>query len=156
MFNNTDNTNEIFKYRFRLCEGDEDFLLISEKDQKAYLPYKYLTVKNIYESNQDKYSNIGQVVENDYIVSLDNFRNSAFSRFRETFKLNRYTEKKSLIESFDFALELMFRYDLNPIIVAACRSLDELDSYLNCLENNRLEDFNCFKIHFEFIPKTIK
>lgn len=156
MFNNTDNTNEIFKYRFRQCEGDEDFLLISEKDQKAYLPYKYLTVKSIYENNLDKYSNIGQVIDNNYIVSLDIFKNSALSRFRETFKLNRYIEKKSLLDSFDFALELMFRYDLNPIIIAACRSLDELDSYLNYLESNQLEDFNCFKIHFEFMPKTIK
>ena len=39
MSKNIDNSNEIFKHRFKNGEGDERILLISEKDQKAYLPY---------------------------------------------------------------------------------------------------------------------
>ena len=49
MDKNIDNTNDIFKHRFRNGEGDERILLISEKDQKAYLPYYYTDVKKIYE-----------------------------------------------------------------------------------------------------------
>ena len=47
----------------------------------------------------------------------------------------------------------MFKYNLNPIIIAACRNLEELDIYLDCLDENELFDFNCFKIRFEVAPK---
>ena len=50
----------------------------------------------------------------------------------------------------------MFKYKLNPIVIAACRNLDELDIYLDCLENNELYDFKCFEIKFEVMPKIIK
>ena len=64
----------------------------------------------------------------------------------------RVKENKSIFEAFDLALELMFKYELNPIIITACRNLDELDLYLDCLRKNELEDFNCFQIHFEMMP----
>lgn len=47
----------------------------------------------------------------------------------------------------------MFKYNLNPIIISACRTLEELDIYLDCLENNNLEDFDCFEIKFEVSPQ---
>lgn len=147
-----DNSNEIFKHRFRNGEDDERILLISEKDQKAYLPYYYKDIAKIYEKNPEKYHNLQQVIEDKYIISLENFKNSSFARFRETYNLMRSKEKKSIFESFDFSLELMFKYDLNPIIISACRNLDELDIYLNCLDKNNLDDFNCFKIKFEIMP----
>ena len=50
----------------------------------------------------------------------------------------------------------MFKYELNPIIIAACRNLNELDIYLDCLEENELYDFKCFKIKFEVMPKIVK
>lgn len=152
MNDNIDNTNEIFKYRFKNCEGDERILLISEKDQKAYLPYYYSDIREIYDKNPQKYHNLQQVIEDKYILPLENFKNSSFARFRETFNLMRYKENKSIFESFDFSLELMFKYELNPIIISACRNLDELDIYLDCLEKNDLENFNYFKIHFEITP----
>ena len=46
----------------------------------------------------------------------------------------------------------MFRRDLNPTIIAAVRSQKELEDYIECLDNNRLEDFNHFKITFEVNP----
>ena len=49
----------------------------------------------------------------------------------------------------------MFHYDLNPIVIAACRNLDELDIYLDCLQENELSDFDCFEIKFELAPKVI-
>lgn len=152
MSKNIDNSNEIFKHRFKNGEGDERILLISEKDQKAYLPYYYTDLNEICKENPDKYHNIQQVIEDKYIIPLERFKNSSFARFRETYNLMRYKEKKSIFEAFDFSLELMFKYELNPIIISACRNLDELDTYLNCLEKNDLDNFNCFKIHFEIMP----
>ena len=62
-------------------------------------------------------------------------------------------EKLSIFKALDLAFELMFKYNLNPIIIAACRNLKELDIYLDCLEENELFDFRCFKIKFEVTPK---
>ena len=50
----------------------------------------------------------------------------------------------------------MFKYDLNPILIAACRNLDELDIYLDCLYSKELFDFNCFEIKFEVAPQVSK
>lgn len=153
MNQNIDNKNEIFKHRFREGNGDELVLLISEKDQKAYLPYHYEDLENIMNRNPKKYHNIQQVIENKYIVELKNFKNPSFARFKESFKLMRIKENKSIFEAIDLALELMFNYKLNPIIITACRNLDELDLYLDCLRKNELEDFRCFQIHFELLAK---
>ena len=50
----------------------------------------------------------------------------------------------------------MFKYDLNPIIIAACRNLDELDIYLACMDENELSHFPCFEIKFEVMPQVVK
>ena len=34
---------------------DNDTLIVSEKDQKAYLPYKYSDLEKFYSENKDKY-----------------------------------------------------------------------------------------------------
>ena len=62
----------------------------------------------------------------------------------------------SFLSALDLALELMMRYDLNPIIIAACRNIDELDIYLDCLEENELSQFDCFEIKFEVLPQISK
>lgn len=49
----------------------------------------------------------------------------------------------------------MFKSNLHPAIIAACRNLEELDFYLDCLEGNNLKDFNAFEIRFEYAP-TVK
>lgn len=132
---------------------DKDILIISEKDQKAYLPYKYKDVEEIYNKNKDIYSSIDDVINKKYILPLNNFKHSISSRFRETINLVMKKEHGSFFKSVDLAFELMFKYNLNPIIIAACRNLEELDIYLDCLDENELFDFNCFKIRFEVAPK---
>ena len=67
----------------------------------------------------------------------------------------REKEKGSITKAFDLGLELMFKYELNPIIIAACRNLDELDIYLDCLEENELQEFPCFEIKFEVMPQSV-
>ena len=50
----------------------------------------------------------------------------------------------------------MFRHELNPVIIAACRNLDELDIYLSYLEDNQAYEFSCFEIKFEIMPQLVK
>lgn len=135
---------------------DNNVLIISEKDQKAYLPYKYEDVEKIYKTSDSKYNSIIEVIQDIYVVSLDKFKNFSFARFREAFNLMIFKEKRSVIRALDLALELMFKYNLNPIIITACRNLDELDIYLDCLEENELFDFKCFEIRFEVSPNISK
>lgn len=132
---------------------DNNTLIVSEKDQKAYLPYKYEDIEKIYNENKDKYVSVQDVINKDYIIPLNRFKHSISSRFRETINLVLHKENQSIFKALDLAFELMFQYKLNPIIIAACRNLEELDIYLDCLEENELFDFRCFKIKFEVTPK---
>ena len=135
---------------------DNDTFIVSEKDQKAYLPYKYEDLKNFYNQNKDKYVSIEDVINKEYILPLNIFKHSISSRFRETINLMLHKEKTSIFKALDLAFELMFQYNLNPIIISACRNLKELDIYLDCLEENELFDFRCFNIKFEVAPKVYK
>ena len=128
---------------------DNNILIISEKEQKAYLPYKYEDIQKIYKNSNNKYDSIIEVIQNLYVVPLKKFKNFSIARFRETFNLVRYKEHSSFMKAFDLATELMFKHNLNPIIIAACRNLDELEIYLDCLEENELFDFKCFEIRFD-------
>lgn len=133
-------------------ENDNNILIISEKEQKAYLPYKYNDVKTIFTENINTYKTMQDVVDDIYTVPLSRFKNSSISRFKEAFTLIRNKEKGSITKGLDLGLELMFKYNLNPVIIAACRNLDELDIYLDCLEEEETSDFDCFEIKFEIAP----
>ena len=143
---NSKNTNTTNKH-------SNNLLIVSEKDQKAYLPYNYLEIEKIYNNKKNIYSCIQDVIEKLYILPLKNFKNSITSRFREGFKLIKERENGSTLKALSLGLELMFKYNLNPIIIAACRNVDELDIYLDCLEENQLNAFKCFQIRFEIMPK---
>ena len=53
-------------------------------------------------------------------------------------------------------MDMMFNYNLNPAIIAACKSQDQLEHYLNCLDGNTLNDFKDFEIKFEVAPLKVK
>lgn len=131
---------------------DNNILYISEKSQKAYLPYFYEEVKTKFLTSKNTYKVMQDVVNDLYIIPLQKFKNSSIARFREAFYLMRKKENKSISSSLDLGLELMFKHELNPIIISACRNLNELDIYLDCLDKNELYDFKCFEIKFEIAP----
>ena len=137
-------------------ENDNNVLLISEKEQKAFLPYRYLDVVKILKNNTTIYSSIHDVIDELYVLPLDRFKHSAISRFREAFNLVMHMENGSIVKALDLGFELMFMYELNPIIIAACRNLDELDIYLDCLAENEVDKFDCFEIKFEVAPQVLK
>ena len=65
-------------------------------------------------------------------------------------------ENGSIKDAFDLGMELLFNYNLHPAIITACKNLDELDIYLDYLENNETDKFDCFKIVFEIAPIVVK
>lgn len=135
---------------------DNNTLVITEKEQKAYLPYYYSHVKEIFETSNNRYQTMQDVIEDLYVLPLERFKNSSLSRFKEAFCLVRNKEKGTITKALDLGLELMFKHNLNPIVISACRNLDELDIYLDCLEQDQLQDFSCFTIKFEVMPQVAK
>ena len=131
---------------------DNDTLLISQKQNKVFLPYTVSELKEKLYKNK-KYNNIQEIINNEYIIPFDRYKNSIISRFKEAYNLMRKKEKASITDSLDLALELSFNSLLNPAIITACKNLDELDIYLDCLSSNELDKFNIFKIKYEILPR---
>ena len=132
--------------------ADNDTLLISQKQNKVFLPYTVSELKEKLYKNK-KYNNIQEIINNEYIIPFDRYKNSIISRFKEAYNLMRKKEKASITDSLDLALELSFNSLLNPAIITACKNLDELDIYLDCLSSNELDKFNIFKIKYEILPR---
>lgn len=133
---------------------DNKTLVISEEDGKVYLPYTKAEVKENMVQNKGK--KISELIEENYIMPLDKFKNSMRARFREGYKLMHEREGKSKKSAFMLGLELMFESNLHPAIISACKNLEELDIYLDCLEDNELEKFSCFKIIYKSLPTLRK
>ena len=135
---------------------NNDTLLISEKLGKVILPYKAEEVLDIFNNGNGKYSSLGEVIEEKFTRKFSDFKNQYISRYKETLKLTREREKFSLSDSIILATEIMYKKYLHPAIIAACRTLDELDVYIDCLDKNELEDFKIFKIRYELYPMVVK
>lgn len=134
----------------------ENTLIISEMQGKVILPYTLENLESILSENKLKYKNINEIIENEFTIPYSNFKNPSFSRFKEAFRLVKNKEQKSIKEAFDLGMELLFNYNLHPAIISACKNIDELDIYLDYLENNETDKFNCFNIKFEIAPSISK
>jgi len=53
-------------------------------------------------------------------------------------------------------MELSRLRNLHPAVIAACKNLDELDIYLDYLNNNELDKFTIFNIQYDILPIKIK
>lgn len=133
---------------------DNNTLIISEEDGKVYLPYLKEDIKN--EVLQNKGAKISDVIENKYVLPLDKYKNSMRARFREGYNLMYKKEGKSKRSAIMLGIELMLETNLHPAIISACKNLEELDIYLDCLEDNELEKFSCFKIIYKSLPTLRK
>lgn len=129
---------------------DNRLLFISEAQRKVYLPY-YITdlQQTLLKSDYEDYD---ELIEKDYVLPLDKFKNPRISRFREGFKLMRKKEFESLGASLSYGLKLMNNYRLHPAVISACRTSQELNTYLDCLEDDRLNSFKIFEIQFDVPP----
>ena len=93
------------------------------------------------------------ISEKDIILPLDYYtKHPSLARFREAYSLIRDREAKSVFDALKYALNIMFKYDLNPAIISACKTEEALNLYIECLENKDLSKFNLFKIEFRLNP----
>lgn len=132
---------------------DNLVLRVSEKEHIVELPYTKLEIEKFLEQYPNDYKTPQDVIDKEFTGTYAMYnKHPIIARFREAYYLSRTKEMKSIIESFNFAKSLMFKRELNPTIIAAVKSEDQLQDYINCLENDRLEDFNHFTIIFEINP----
>ena len=132
-------------------------LLISETKRKVFLPYSKQEVLEYIEKYPTQYTSFEDVVRQEFIYPTDYYlKHPAVSRFRETYALIRDREAKSIFEAFKFAMDMMFNYNLNPAIIAACKSQNQLEHYLDCLDSKTVDDFKDFEIKFEVAPLKVK
>ena len=134
----------------------ENMLIISETDKKVVLPYKIDDIIQIFKDNPEKYISLQQIIDKLYTRPLKDYKHSSNARFKEAYNLIRKKEKGSVYKALDLAFELFSNYNLHPAIITACKSLNELDVYLSCLEYNELSDFNFFDIKFDTPPAKVK
>lgn len=135
---------------------DNGTLLISEIQNKVILPYTGKEVDEMFEKGNGKYNNVEEVIEENFVRPLSDYKDLYRARTRETYKLLTERENYSKFEATDIVMELFGKRYLHPAIISACRCLDELDVYLDCLDKNELDDFRIFKIKYEIYPTLVK
>ena len=128
-------------------------LLVSEILKKVLLPYSEKEILEYLKQYPNQYKSFEDVVRKEYIVPIDIYiKHPVIARFRESYSLIRDKEAMSILDAFKFAMDMMFRYDINPAIIAACKSKLQLEKYLDCLSQKKLSDFTDFEIKFEITP----
>ena len=135
---------------------NSNILLVSEKNKKVYLPYSKEEVLEYLKQYPDQYKSFSDVVKKEFIFSSDIYmKHPVIARFREAYSLIRDREAKSVLDAFKFAMEIMFKYDLTPVVIAACKSQAQLEHYLKCLADKELDKFTDFEIKFEVSPLKV-
>lgn len=147
-----ENTQKIETSNFEDLE-ENNTLLISEKLNKVFLPYTKKEISLYLEQYPNEFSSFTDVVKKEFILSLDYYMKfPVIARFREAYSLIRDRESKSVIDAFKFAVDVMFHYEINPVIIAACKTQEQFEKYLDCMKRNCLEEFTDFAIKFEVSP----
>ena len=132
---------------------DNNSLIISEKDGLVYLPFKVEDLKKEYIEKHKKYKGLIDLINHEYILPINKYKNTVTSRFKEAYSLMVNKEKTSALSGLELGLEVAFNYSLHPAVITACKSLDELDEYLDALDTKDMSNFKRFKVEFEVLPK---
>ena len=144
MIQSENNENEI---------KDNGILLISEVQNKVILPYTCSEVEDIFVNGE--YENKESVIQDKFVRTYDEYKDMYFSRARETYKLLIEKEGYSKKKATELAVELFAKKYLHPAIISACKNLNELNVYLDCLDKNELDDFKIFQIKYEVYPVAV-
>lgn len=157
LFSSTANENIVYNNNFTDEQKaeisqmkDNKTLLISEKKNRTFLPYTINEICAKFDSN--KYATLNDFIYNEYTVSNDYYKFPIITRYKEGYKMIRQKENGSINKAINLGLELMFNFNLNPSVITACKNLEELNIYLDCLEENELNKFLCFDIIYEVTP----
>lgn len=133
--------------------NDNKTLLISERLGEIYLPYKKSELLEYIEENPKTYKSLQDVVKQEFTLPFQFFRNqSSKLRFTETYNLLKNKDKYGFFKSASYAVKIATKKSLNPVIIAACRSKYELESYVYYLDSNNLNNFRFFDIIYEVNP----
>lgn len=135
---------------------EDDVLIISQTRNRVVLPYTAAELQKVLESGETDCKTACELIEKKYTVPLSHYKHACISRFREAFALVRDREKGSVLDALDLAFEMLFVRFLHPAIITACKRLDWLDVYLDCLDKNELDDFPFFRICYELNPEKTK
>lgn len=134
---------------------DNGTLLISELKGKIFLPYKAEEVIEILK-NDNSYISAQMVIDRVFTKKFKYYRNQFTARFRESVELITKREGMSFLDGANLGTELFGKRYLHPAIISACKNLDELNVYLDCLDKNELDDFKIFEIKYEIAPMIRK
>ncbi len=132
----------------------ENTLLISEKYDNIYLPYTSEEIANIKKEHSS--FTINEILDKYYSRNFKEYKSPVISRFKEAYHLAKKKEHLTTAQASNLGFELCLKSNLHPAIISACDSLDELDNYLDCLERNKVSEFNGFNIDFDVAPKLYK
>lgn len=146
--------NDVFAKSTNISNSNNT-LIISEEEQKVYLPYSIEEVTKDFNNSPDRYNSITDLIAKKYVLPFSLYKNPARARFREAYKLMRRKQHSTIPAALALAIELMFDSNLNPAIITACKNLDELDIYLDCLDDNELDKFTCFGIVYKSKPVVV-
>lgn len=132
---------------------ENNTLVVSEKLNKVFLPYTKSEVTLYLEQYPDEYKSFNDVIRKEFVLPLDYYmRHPVLARFREAYSLIRDRESKSVVDAFKFAIDIMFHHELNPVVIAACKTQEQLNNYMVCSEKGKLDEFTDFEIKFEVNP----
>ena len=149
-------SNENNELEENILIDDNDTLLISEIQEKVFFPYSGKEIEELLSNNPEKYNSVQDVINENFIRPIKDFKDLHRSRAKETFILLTQRENYSGLEALDLTIEMFRKRYLHPAIIAACRTLNELNVYLDCLEKNELDDFKIFNIKYEVYPMKVK
>ena len=130
-------------------------LLVSDRLRSVFLPYTEDEISLYLSQYPNEYHSFDDVIKKEYVLPLNYYMtHPILARFRESYALIRDREGKSVVDAFKFAFNIMLKHELNPTIIAACKTQTQLEHYIDCLYKNRLEDFHDFNIKFDITPLT--
>lgn len=134
------------------ARSNNQLLVISKKYNKIYLPYTIDDLEEYLKCYPATYLSLKQVVEREYTIDFKSFyKNPIHSRFVEAYSIVKDKERKKAFKAIFFAIKIAGKRKLNPAVVAACRTQEELNTYIKCLKNNSLEKFKTFEVVSELI-----
>lgn len=133
---------------------NNNFLIISEIENKVYLPYRIDELKEYIINDKEKYIDLQDVIKKEFIKEYKIFFDTpSKARFFETYKLIKNKEKRNFIVAFFYAIKMMFYKDINAAIIASCKNQLQLNNYLYFLKSKNVDNFEYFKIIYDVSPQ---
>ena len=148
--------NETLGFENLTLENIQDNPVLKICEKRVELPYTKKEIEQFMQNYPNEYKTVQDVIVKEFMINISMFnKHPILSRFKEAYYLCRNKEMMSILDSFNFAKSIMFRSEINPYIIAAVKTKKQLEDYIVCLEENRLDDYTHFKIVFEVNPLAV-